>query len=128
MGLVCAEYLATLGKHVTIVESSKRLGEDVIPTFKWRHTAWVKEYAIEAVTSARVRDIRADAVVVTDPERNEIVLPADSIVVAGPRESRQELVNALEFSADEQYVVGDAVRPRSVHNAIRDGHLVGLRI
>ncbi len=128
MGLVCGEWLASLGKHVTIVERTKRLGEDVIPTFKWRHAAWVKEYGIETLTSAKVKEIRADAVVVTDAEGKERVLPADSIIVAGPRESRQELVNALEFSADEQYVVGDAVRPRAVHNAIRDGHLVGLKI
>jgi 2,4-dienoyl-CoA reductase (NADPH2) len=80
------------------------------------------------MTGGRIKEVRADAVVVFDAERDEIVLPADSIIVAGPRESRQELINALEFSADEQYVVGDAVRPRAVHNAIRDGHLVGLRI
>ncbi|MDE3090575.1 MAG: FAD-dependent oxidoreductase, partial [Chloroflexota bacterium] len=128
MGLVCGEWLAALGKRVTIVERTKRLGEDVIPTFKWRHAAWVKEYGIDTLTSAQVKEIRADAVVVTDADGKERVLPADSIIVAGPRESRQELVNALEFSADEQYVVGDAVRPRAVHNAIRDGHLVGLRI
>ncbi len=128
MGLVCGEWLAALGKHVTIVERSKRLGEDVIPTFKWRHAAWVKEYSIDTITSAKVKEIRSDAVVVTDAEGKERVLLADSIIVAGPRESRQELVNALEFSADEQYVVGDAVHPRAVHNAIRDGHLVGLRI
>ena len=128
MGLVCAEYLAALGKQVTIVETSKRLGEDVIPTFKWRHTAWVKEYGIETMTSAKVKEFRADAVVVVNAEGAECVLPADSIIVAGPRESRQELINALEFSADEQYIVGDAVRPRAAHNAIRDGHLIGLRI
>lgn len=128
MGLVCGEWLAALGKRVTIVERSKRIGEDVIPTFKWRHAAWVKEYGIETLTSAKVKEMRADAVVVVDADSNERVLPADSVIVAGPRESRQELINALEFSADEQYVVGDAVRPRAVHNAIREGHLVGLRI
>jgi 2,4-dienoyl-CoA reductase (NADPH2) len=128
MGLVCGEYLAALGKHVTIVERSKRLGEDVIPTFKWRHTAWVKEYAIATLTNAIVKEIRADEVVVVDADGQECKLVADSVIAAGPRESRQELINALEFSADEQYVVGDAVRPRSVHNAIREGHLVGLRI
>ncbi len=128
MGLVCGEYLASLGKRVTIVEWSKRLGEDVIPTFKWRHMAWVTEYGIDALTGARLKDIRSNAVVVADAEGNERVLPADTIINAGPRESRQELIKALEFSADEQYIVGDAVRPRSVHNAIRDGHLIGLRI
>jgi 2,4-dienoyl-CoA reductase (NADPH2) len=128
MGLVCGEYLAALGKHVTIVETGPRLGDDVIATFKWRHMAWVKEYGIETLTTTKVKEIRADAVVVLDASGNERTLSADSVIAAGPRESRQELVNTLEFSADELYVAGDAVRPRAVHNAIRDGHLIALRI
>ncbi len=128
MGLVCGEYLAALGKQVTIVESERRLGRDVIPTFRWRHTAWVKEYGIDTLTDAKVKEIRNDAVVAVDAEGNERVLPADSVIVAGPREPRQELASALEFSTDELYIIGDAVRPRSVHNAIQEGHLIGLRI
>jgi 2,4-dienoyl-CoA reductase (NADPH2) len=128
MGLVCGEYLASMGKQVTIVESERRLGKDVIPTFRWRHAAWVKEYGIEALKGTEVKEIRADAVVVVDAEENERVLPADSVIVAGPREPRQELASALEFSTDELYIIGDAVRPRSVHNAIQEGCLVGLRI
>ena len=55
-------------------------------------------------------------------------IPADSVIVAGPRRPAQELVGLLEFSTDELYIVGDAVRPGSVHNAIRDAFLVGVRI
>lgn len=128
LGLVCAEHLSALGKRVAVVEPSKRLGQDVIPTFRWRHAAWVKEYGIEIVAGATVQEVRADGVVVVDADGTERLLPADSVVQASPRESRQELVSALEFSTDELYVVGDAVRPRSVHNAIREGHLIGLRI
>jgi len=46
IGLVAAEYLASRGKQVTLVEMGKRLGEDVIATFKWRHAAWVREFQI----------------------------------------------------------------------------------
>ena len=128
MGLVCAEHLSALGKRVAIVEAGKRLGEDVVPTFRWRHAAWVKEYGIETFTGAQLQEVRDDAVVIVDSGGEQRTLHADSVVVASPRESRQELMSALEFSADELYVAGDAIRPRSVHNAIRDGHLVGLRI
>ncbi|MDE3075894.1 MAG: FAD-dependent oxidoreductase [Chloroflexota bacterium] len=128
MGLVCAEYLAALGKQVTVVEPSKRLGADVIPTFRWRHAAWIKDYGITTFAAARVEEVADGSVIVLDGEGTRQTLPADSIILAGPRVAAQEMVTALEFSADEQYVVGDAIRPRSVHNAIRDGHLVGLRI
>ncbi|MEK7770791.1 MAG: FAD-dependent oxidoreductase, partial [candidate division NC10 bacterium] len=125
-GLVCAEHLAAQGKRVTIVESGERVAADVIPTFRWRHLAWLREYGIEVVTRAHVEAITPDGVALADGERR--VIPADSVIVAGPRRSVQELAGLLEFSGDEIYVVGDAVRPRSAHNAVRDGFLIGVRI
>jgi len=125
-GLVCAEHLAAQGKRVTIVESGERVAADVIPTFRWRHLAWLREYGIEVVTRANVEAITPDGVALADGERR--VIPADSVIVAGPRRSVQELAGLLEFSGDELYVVGDAVRPRSAHNAVRDGFLIGVRI
>jgi hypothetical protein len=38
------------------------------------------------------------------------------------------LLTDLEFVCDELYTVGDAIKPRSMHNAIREGYLVGIRI
>lgn len=128
MGLVCAEHLASLGKQVTIVETGPRLGKDVIPTFRWRHAAWVKEYGVGTLTGVRVKEMRDGAVMVVDKDENERVLPADSVVIAGPRRPRQELAGALEFSVDELYLIGDAVSPRSVHSAVQEGYLVGVRI
>jgi 2,4-dienoyl-CoA reductase (NADPH2) len=128
MGLVCGEHLAALGKQVTIVEPGRRLANDVIPTYKWRHATWVKEYSIDTLTSAKVKQIRTEAVVAVDREGKEHILPANSVVVAGPRQSRQELAKELEFFTDELHIIGDAVSPRSVHDAIRDGYLVGVRV
>lgn len=127
-GLVCAEYLAALGKQVTIVEPGPRLAQDVIPTFKWRHMAWVKEYGIATVTKATVEAITPGGVTVVDDTGARRTLPADTVVAAGPRRSAQDLIEALEFSGDELYIAGDVIRPRSVHNAVREGFLVGVRI
>lgn len=46
IGLTFAESLRAKGAEVTIVEAGKRIAEDVIPTWKWRHTAWVEEMKI----------------------------------------------------------------------------------
>jgi hypothetical protein len=40
----------------------------------------------------------------------------------------QALVDGLEFSGDEMYIAGDVIRPRAVHNAVREGFLAGVRI
>ena len=127
IGLVAAEYLASRGKDVTIVEMGKRMGEDVIATFKWRHAAWVKELEIKALLNTRATEIVAEGVWV-EGEGGRRLLPADTVILAIPRQPCQQLLTDLEFVCDELYTVGDAIKPRSMHNAIRDGYLVGIRI
>ena len=128
IGLVAAEYLASRGKQVTLVEMGKRVGEDVIATFKWRHAAWVRELHIQTLLNTRAREITADGVWIEEAEGPPKLLPADTVILAIPRKSRQQLLNDLEFVCDELYVIGDAVKPRSMHNAIREGYLIGIRI
>jgi len=113
---------------IVYLEVGKRLGEDVIATFKWRHAAWVKELHIKTLTNTRAKEITAEGVLVADNDGHEVLLPADTVILAIPRKSRQQLINDLEFVSDELYAIGDAIKPRSMHNAIRDGYLIGMRI
>jgi 2,4-dienoyl-CoA reductase (NADPH2) len=128
VGLVAAEYLASRGKQVTLIEAGKRLGEDVIATFKWRHAAWVRELQIETLLNTEVKEITENGVVAIEAGGAERLVPADTVILALPRTSRQQLLADLEFVTDELYVMGDAVKPRSMHNAIREGYLIGIRI
>lgn len=125
-GLVLAEHLAVAGRDVTIVGTAK-VGPDVIPTFKWRHASWIEEHGLEVVSHATVERIGADTVHLT-VDGAPRVLPADTVVVAGPRTSVNDLVRTLEFSVDELHVVGDAVLPRAVSNAVHEGFRIGNRI
>ncbi|MCZ6750696.1 MAG: hypothetical protein O7E51_02575 [Acidobacteria bacterium] len=50
------------------------------------------------------------------------------MILAIPRRPCQQLFTDLEFVCDELYAVGDAGKPRSSHNAIREGYLIGIRI
>jgi 2,4-dienoyl-CoA reductase (NADPH2) len=128
IGLVAAEYLASRGKQVTLIEAGKRLGEDVIATFKWRHAAWVRELQIQALLNTHAKEITAEGVVVEDATGAARLVPADTVILAISRKPRQQLLTDLEFVCDELYVIGDAVKPRSMHNAIREGYLIGMRI
>ncbi|MBI2364751.1 MAG: FAD-dependent oxidoreductase [Deltaproteobacteria bacterium] len=128
IGLVAAEYLASRGKQVTLMEAGKRLGEDVIATFKWRHAAWVKELQIQTLLNTHAKEITEAGVLAVDAQGAERLVPADTVILALPRSPRQQLLTDLEFVCDELYVIGDAVKPRSMHNAIREGYLIGIRI
>src|SRR5690606_10806687 len=42
IGLTLAESLTTGGHEVVLVEEDKRIAGDVMPSFKWRHSAWIE--------------------------------------------------------------------------------------
>jgi 2,4-dienoyl-CoA reductase (NADPH2) len=128
LGLVTAEYLANNGKQVTLIEEGKRWGKDVAITFKWCHDKWVKDLGIQALTQTRAVGLDGKGVRVVSAEGQEEVIPADTVIYAGPRVSRQELFVAGEFLSDEIYLIGDAVIPRDVHHAIHEGYRLGVRV
>ncbi len=132
--LVAAEVLAQRGSEVTMLAGGRRPGWDVAPTFKWRHAAWVRELGITVLAGAAAdgwddsgRLRLAWTPSGRKPERPEF-LELDLLVVAGERRSRQELVGALEYRVDVLQVVGDAVHPGSVCQAVHGAYRVALQV
>jgi 2,4-dienoyl-CoA reductase (NADPH2) len=128
IGLVLAESLRKSGAEVTIVEREKRIAGDVMPTFKWRHTTWVEELGIPVHTSARLKRVTAEGALIVDAKGKETLLPADSVIAAGPRKANQELFTEFEWMVDELHGCGDALMPRGLDAAIHEGYRLGARI
>ncbi len=128
VGLVLAESLAKAGTQVTIVEQEKRIAGDVMPTFKWRHSAWVEELGIKTLTSSSVTRITVEGATVVNGKGAESLVPADTVIAATPRKSNQELFNELEWMIDELHGCGDALVPRGLDAAIAEGYRLGVRI
>ena len=110
------------------MEEEEKIGRDVIPTWKWRHDKWIREFSIQIYTASRVEEVSESGVRIQKKDGEERFLEADTVVQAGPRKAQQDLLGLLEFSVDEIYIIGDAVRPRSIHNAIHEGFKLGVRI
>ncbi len=128
IGLTLAESLATGKVDVTLVEADKRLAGDVMPSWKWRHTAWIDELEIPAVTGAKVVKVSKHGVHVIDGKGNTRVIAADTVIAASPSVPAQELIHAFEWMVDEVHPCGDAVTPRGLGAAIQDGYRLGCRI
>jgi len=127
IGLVVAEALAHKGAKVTIVERDKRIAGDVMPSFKWRHSAWVEELEIRTLTLSRVTRVTAEGVHVANG-KGETFVPADTVIAAGPRKSNQEMFRDFEWMIDELHGCGDAIMPRGLDAAIQEGYRLGVRI
>jgi 2,4-dienoyl-CoA reductase (NADPH2) len=129
VGLVAAEYLACNGKkEIWIIELQKRVDYDVSSTFKWRHAAWVKEFGIHVLNLSEALEVTDEGVRIMDGKGDERLIEAGTVVLAGPRVSLQDLSSSLEFIGDEVYMVGDAIKPRSMNNAIHEGFKLGARL
>ena len=128
VGLTLAESLKkNHGREVTVVDSDKRIAGDVMPSFKWRHTAWIEELGIPTRIGAKVLAIGDGGVKIRNAQGEEEFLPADTVISAVERRPNQELFHELEWMIDEVHGCGDSLVPRGLTQAIHDGFRLGAR-
>jgi 2,4-dienoyl-CoA reductase (NADPH2) len=125
--LVAAEVLGRAGRTVTMIAGDRRPAWDVAPTFKWRHAAWVKEFNIDVLGGTEAAGWTGDGALRLTGEHAGTV-PVDLLVAGQHRASRQDLLRDLEFRVDVLHVVGDAVSPQSVCQAVHSAYRVAVRI
>jgi len=128
IGLTLAESLKTAGSEVIVVAAEKRIAGDVMPSWKWRHAAWIEELEIPTYTNSRVTRIGKGGVTIIDSKGQEQQFEADMVIAAWPSRGNQELVAELEWSIDELHGCGDAMVPRGLTQAIHDGYRLGCRL
>ena len=128
VGLTLAESLKLSGCEVVVIEREKRIAGDVMPSWKWRHSAWVEELSIPTYTNSRVLGIGKGGVTLIDGKGVEQKVAAEMVIAAWPARGDQELVGELEWSIDELHVCGDSAVPRGLTQAIHDGYRLGCRI
>ena len=108
--------------------SRKRIAGDVMPSFKWRHSAWVEELGIATLTQTRVTRVTAAGVDVVSEKGGAKYLPADTVIAATPRLPNQQLFHDFEWMIDEVHGCGDSLVPRGLDAAIHEGYRLGCRL
>lgn len=127
VGLATAVYLLRKGEHeITILEESGRIGRDVSPFYLWRYLKLFRERGVSLVTGARISSWAADSVSVTRAKGDRVVGFDDVIMTV--REGREDLKESFRGSAPEVFLLGDARRPRRLHNAIHEAYRMGMGI
>ena len=128
IGIAVAQYLLHEGGHeITMVEEAKKVGRDVNPSYIWRYKKKLKEGSVEVLTLSRPTAISDSGVTVAGPDGAEVVVAADTVVIAAV-DSENELEAALKERFAEVHTIGDAAKVRRAHNATMDGHKIGLEV
>jgi len=120
--------LATHGsKDVTVVEMLVKLGKNFGRSTRWGMLQDVERYGVTSRTTARVIEITPDSVRIEHEGAIEEI-PADSVVLAVGTRSHNPLQEVVAASGIPFRVVGDAVQPAMVFDAIHQGFTAGREI
>jgi len=135
VGCEVADFLAEVGDNpvvggtaVTIVEMLPDIGLDLAPESKTLLMQRLREKGVKIITSATVKEILDDGVVIVKDGQEETILGMDYIILAMGAKSVDKLSDKIKGKVAEVYVIGDAKEPRKALEAIAEGSEVGRKI
>lgn len=129
-GLVGCESAAELhaeGKDVTVVEMLPGIanGCGVAQSNALR----IGMTGVTVMTSTAVTRITNEGVWVRPEGKDEVLLPADSVILSAGMKARTDLVDELQkATVPEFYAIGDCVTARKMGDAIREGYYTAINI
>jgi pyruvate/2-oxoglutarate dehydrogenase complex dihydrolipoamide dehydrogenase (E3) component len=113
---------------VTIVEMLPDVAHDEPPAARMLLLERLRQKGVRFITSATVKEITEDGVVIVKDGREETINGMDHIVLACGTKSVNDLRDKIAGKVSEVYVIGDAKRPRRALEAIREGTEVARAI
>jgi NADPH-dependent 2,4-dienoyl-CoA reductase/sulfur reductase-like enzyme len=128
LGLEVADFLASQGKGIQVVEALTHIGRDLGPTVRWHLRHRLSELGVSLLTATKAAEISDEGIALLDSEGRTSSYVADTIVLATGVTSRNELMDQFKGFARELYVIGDAAKPRNALFALREGAEVGRKI
>ena len=128
-GPTTADFLAARGHAVTILTPSYTVGEALDDTLKPIILERLLAQGVRLVPLHRAIEIHPDRIVAVHTLTGEhATFEAESIVVASGGRANDSLFDALRGRIAALFVVGDAVAPRRVHDAVLEGTRVGRQV
>ncbi len=124
IGCETATYLATLGRHVTVVEMLPSVASDEEFTRQVLMMKMFEEMHIETVTDARITAFDEKGTTIEKDGKTSHIA-TDTVVLALGMKSDNALAKKLEGRTDVK-VVGDSLDPRNALEAIREGFQAGV--
>lgn len=128
VGCETALFLAEQGKKVTIVEMLPEAAIKVIPVVRMALLGKLSEKGVTILTNTKVEEINSTSMTVTNADGKRQILNADNIVLAAGAVSNKQLAESLRGKVQEFYLIGDAMEPRRIKEALSEGYHIGRSI
>jgi 2,4-dienoyl-CoA reductase-like NADH-dependent reductase (Old Yellow Enzyme family)/pyruvate/2-oxoglutarate dehydrogenase complex dihydrolipoamide dehydrogenase (E3) component len=130
VGCELALKLAEEGKKVTIVEALPLLARDEPRQCRLAILRLLQKLEVNILTNSPVVEIRRDSVDIVDNLGKRTTIYADTIVLSVGRIKRLDngLLESAKSITNEVYIIGDAMKPRKIKDAIREGFWTAISI
>ena len=125
VGCETAEFLAERGKQVTMMRRGQRMATRVLPAARPALLNRLRSKGVTMLTEVSYQEIDDKGMVLTTREGERKTVEADTVVLAAGASPNNELYRALEGEVEELYLIGDAVEPRSMLEAVAEAARVG---
>lgn len=119
--------LAYEGHDVSIVEMKDGLAKDA-PYIHWRHLLEKMDGTVHSYCSAKVLSVEESGVKIVDAEGRELLLEADTVLVAAGMSGTLPQLDSWHELAEEVIFVGDCRKAAKILEAMRTGYCAGLTV
>lgn len=127
VGLETADYLSKQGHKIILVEMLPKIGADMDPLAKSMLLERLNQQNVEIHKNSRVMKLTENEVFVQQGE-DTVQFPIETVVMAVGVRANRELEDSLENSGLDIKVIGDALKPRKVLEAVWEGFKTGLEL
>ncbi len=128
VGAEAADYLAQMGKKVTVVEMLDAVAADLVGHLKHYLTLRLKDQGVSLMTSTRVKEVGPGFAVVEDSSGTRRLTGFDGLVLALGAKPDQRPLKDLRIKGTETKVIGDANEARGVMEALTEAEEAALAI
>ncbi len=128
VGCETADYLASQGKAVTIVEMLKTTAKDIGPAARFFLRRRLKEKNVKILTQSTVKANTASSVEIDTPSGQQKIGPFDNIVLATGATPVNDLAEQARGLVPEIYVIGDADKPGKILAAVEKAAEIALKL
>lgn len=126
-GAETAEYLAEKGKEVTVIEMLRDLATDMPPALRVPLLFSLEDKCVRVLTKTTVRSVTEEGVIVSRRGINQFI-KADTVVLALGAEPNREVYENMKDECFEIHLIGDALKPRRILDAIHEGFETARKI
>jgi pyruvate/2-oxoglutarate dehydrogenase complex dihydrolipoamide dehydrogenase (E3) component len=121
VGMETADFLCQRGAQVTLVEVLKRSPVLKITSHGYMLHTRLKEAGCRLLFNTAVKKIEESSVTVLIDGKEEILLPADQIILAVGLKPLNGLKETLQTQKIRHFIIGDAIEPRRIIEATEEG-------